>query len=281
MMPAEYEVIKSFNNNVVLAEHQGTEKILIKKGLGFGAKPGDRIPADTDFERVFVIENPETSQQFKQLIAEVDGRLVGVCEEILHMISSATGEPFDEEFHVRLTDHIAFTVFRLQNNDQIVNPFMIEIETLYPQELALAKEAIKMLEQAFDLQIPEDEAGFIALHIHSLKTKDQLSNTVKYAYICNSALEIIEDELGMAVDRKSLDYARFASHIRYAVERIIKGKPIKNELLPAIKKTYKESYRLARLVGKMMEEELYAEVPPEELGYLTLHIERLKNALDN
>ena len=31
-MPTEYAVIKSFNNNVVLAEHQGTEKILIKKG---------------------------------------------------------------------------------------------------------------------------------------------------------------------------------------------------------------------------------------------------------
>lgn len=280
-MPAEYAVIKPFNNNVVLAKHQGTEKILIKKGIGFSAKPGDRIPADTDFERVFVIENPETSQRFKQIVAENDARLVGVCEEILHMISSATGEPLDEELHVRLTDHIAFTVFRLQNNDQIENPFMIEIETLYPQELALAKEAIKMLEKALNLQIPEDEAGFIALHIHSLKTRDKLSNSVKYAYICNSALEIIEDELGIAVDRKSLDYARFASHIRYAVERIIKGNPIKNELLPAIKKTYKDSYRLAQLVGKMMEEELYAEVPQEELGYLTLHIERLKNALDN
>ena len=127
----------------------------------------------------------------------------------------------------------------------------------------------------------EEEAGFIALHIHSLKTKDKLSNTVKYAYICNSALEIIEDELAIEVDRKSLDYARFASHIRYAVERIIKGKPIKNELLPAIKRTYKDSYRMAKMVGKMMAEELYADVPQEELGYLTLHIERLKNALDN
>jgi len=87
--------------------------------------------------------------------------------------------------------------------------------------------------------------------------------------------------LAIEVDRKSLDYARFASHIRYAVERIIKGKPIKNELLPAIKRTYKDSYRMAKMVGKMMAEELYADVPQEELGYLTLHIERLKNALDN
>ena len=281
ILPADYAVIKAFNNNVVLAKHQGIEKILIKKGIGFGAKAEDRIPSDTNFERVFVIENPEINQRFKQLINRIDNRLVGTCEEILHLISSATGELLDEEMHVRLTDHIAFTVFRLQNNDQIENPFMIEIETLYRKELEIAKEAIKLLEKALKLQIPEEEAGFIALHIHSLKTKDQLSNTVKYAYICNSALEIIEDELEIEIDRKSIDYARFASHIRYAVERILKQIAIKNELLPVIKKTYKGSYRLAKQVGKMMEEELYATVPEEEVGYLTLHIERLKNALDN
>ncbi len=280
-MLVEYEVIKPFNNNVVLAKNLGTEKILIKKGIGFSAKAGDRIPAHTDFERVFVIENPETSVKFNQLITRIDHRLVGICEEVLHLICSAIGEKLDEEMHIRLTDHIAFTVFRLQKNDKIDNPFMIEIETLYSKEMEIARQAIELLEKALDLYIPEEEAGFIALHIHSLKSKDKLSNTIKYAYICNSAIEIIEDELKIEIDRKSIDYARFASHIRYAVERILKNISIKNDLLSAIKKTYKDSYRLAKVVGKMMAEELYESIPQEEIGYLALHIERLKNAIDN
>ena len=280
-MLVEYEVIKPFNNNVVLAKNLGTEKILIKKGIGFSAKAGDRIPVHTDFERVFVIENPETSVKFNQLITRIDHRLVGICEEVLHLICSATGEKLDEEMHIRLTDHIAFTVFRLQKNDKIDNPFMIEIETLYSKEMEIARQAIELLEKALDLYIPEEEAGFIALHIHSLKSKDKLSNTIKYAYICNSAIEIIEDELKIEIDRKSIDYARFASHIRYAVERILKNISIKNDLLSAIKKTYKDSYRLAKVVGKMMAEELYESIPQEEIGYLALHIERLKNAIDN
>ncbi len=150
------------------------------------------------------------------------------------------------------------------------------IETLYEKEVEIAEQAIELLEEALGIRIPHEEAGFIALHIHSLKTKDGLSNTVKYVYICNSAAEVIEDELGIEIDRKSIDYARFASHVRYAVERILKKVEIKNELLPAIRKTYKHSYGLARLVGKMMEQELYESVPDEEIGYLTLHIERLK-----
>ncbi len=275
-MPADYDVIKVFNNNVVLANHLGTEKVLIKKGIGFSNKAGDKIPADTEFERIFAIENPEIGSKFNQLINRVDHELIGICEEILHMICEETGEKLDEEIHIRLTDHIAFTVFRIQNDDKIDNPFMVEIETLYEKEVEIAEQAIELLEETLGIRIPHEEAGFIALHIHSLKTKDSLSNTVKYVYICNSAAEVIEDELGIEIDRKSIDYARFASHIRYAVERILKKVEIKNELLPAIRKTYKHSYRLARLVGRMMEQELYASVPDEEIGYLTLHIERLK-----
>jgi transcriptional antiterminator len=275
-LPADYDVIKVFNNNVVLANHLGTEKVLIKKGIGFSNKAGDKIPADTEFERIFAIENPEIGSKFNQLINRVDHELIGICEEILHMICEETGEKLDEEIHIRLTDHIAFTVFRIQNDDKIDNPFMVEIETLYEKEVEIAEQAIELLEETLGIRIPHEEAGFIALHIHSLKTKDSLSNTVKYVYICNSAAEVIEDELGIEIDRKSIDYARFASHIRYAVERILKKVEIKNELLPAIRKTYKHSYRLARLVGRMMEQELYASVPDEEIGYLTLHIERLK-----
>ena len=277
----DYEIIKPFNNNVVLAKQHGTEKILIKKGIGFSAKAGDRIPVETDFERVFVIENPETSRKFNQLISGIDHQLVGLCEEVLHLICSATGENLDEEMHIRLTDHIAFTVFRLQKNDRIDNPFLIEIETLYSKEMNIAREAIAILEKALGLRIPDEEAGFIALHIHSLKSKDQLSNTIKYAYICNSALEIIEDELGIEIDRRSIDYARFASHVRYAVERILKNIAIKNDLLPSIRKIYKDSFGLAKTVAAMMEEELYAKVPEAEVGYLAMHIERLKNAIDS
>jgi transcriptional antiterminator len=280
-LSGDYEIIKTFNNNVVMAKQHGIEKILIKKGIGFSAKAGDRIPVNTEFERVFIIENPETSLKFNQLISGIDQQLVGICEEVLHLICSATGEKPSEEMHIRLTDHIAFTVLRLQKNDLIENPFLVEIETLYRKEMEIAREAVALMEKELGLSIPEEEAGFIALHIHSLRSKDKLSNTIKYAYICNSALEIIEDELGIEIDRRSIDYARFTSHVRFAVERILKNISIKNDLLPAIKKTYKDSFRLAIAVATMMEKELYTAVPEGEVGYLAMHIERLKNAIDS
>lgn len=278
MMNAGYEVIKVFNNNVVLVKHGDKEKILIRKGIGFGKSKGTVIDDSIVPERIFSIESNETSSKFNQLVTRVDDSIVGICEEIIHMISSEVKEPLDDGIHIRLIDHIAFALHRIKSNDIITNPFTIEIETLYPREMEIARKAIKMLKEGTGVDIPEDEVGFVALHIHSARNRGKLSNTIKYAYLSNALVELIEDELGICIDRKSIDYARFVSHIRFALERIIKKVPIKNELLRSIKRTYVSSYKLAKKAAALIEEELNIKVSNEERGYLAMHIERLKNA---
>lgn len=278
MQIEEYDVIKILNNNVILTRHGGKEKIVIKKSLGYGKKKGDIIDPNTRFEKVFILEDSETSDKFNQLTARIDGNIVGLCEEILCMVENEIKKPLDEEIHIRLIDHIAFTLYRIKQNDRITNPFVAEIETLYPVEMVLAEKAVRVLEHRIGISIPDDEIGFIALHIHSAVNKGKLSNTIKYAYIANSAVEIIEDELEIEIQRNSIDYTRFISHIRFAVERIIKGIPLKNDLLNPIKKTYKSSYKIAKKIGKVISDELYKKISDEEIGYITMHIERLKNA---
>jgi len=277
MPPEDYEVLKVFNNNVILVMNIDKEKIVIKKGIGFNKIAGSIIAKDTNFEKVFTIESSEVASKFNQLVTRVDDSIVGLCEEIISMISSEIKEPLDEGIHIRLIDHIAFTLHRIKNNDMITNPFTVEIETLYPKEMEISIKAIAILENSTGLDIPDDEAGFIALHIHSAKNKGKLSNSIKYAYLCNTLVDFIEDELGIAIDRKSIDYARFISHIRFALERIIKKIPIKNELLSSIKRKCTDSYTIAKKVAKIIEEELTIKVSDEEKGYIAMHIERIRN----
>src|SRR5690554_549488 len=137
-MMKNYKIIKIFNNNVVLALHDGIEKVLIRKGIGYSRRPGEIVDGNTKLERVFIIENPETSSMFNQLITRVDRELIGLCEEIFHFISTKTGGAFTAEKHLRLLDHIAFTVERLKKKDEIINPFLVEIETLYSKEIEIA-----------------------------------------------------------------------------------------------------------------------------------------------
>jgi transcriptional antiterminator len=275
----DYVLLKVFNNNVILTQHAGKEKIVIKQGIGFGKRPGAIIDKEIKFDKVFTLENTEIRDRFKQLMQDVDDNIIGICEEIIYMIDSEIGAPLDEEVHIRITDHIAFTIYRLKRNDEIKNPFIVEIETLYPEEMRLAKKAINMLEKALEISIAEDEIGFIALHIHSARGRGKVSNTLKYAYLTNSIAVMIEDELGMAVDRRSIDYARLVSHIRFALERMVNDIPMKNDLLPSIKKIYKTSFKLAKKIAVFIEGEIEnVKVSEEEMGYLAMHIERIKNA---
>ncbi len=81
----------------------------------------------------------------------------------------------------------------------------------------------------------------------------------------------------MEIDKTSLDYARFLTHIRFAIERLINQNPIENRLLKSIKREYKEAYKVSLKVGKLIEETLNLPVAPDEIGYIAAHIAKLQN----
>lgn len=275
---SNYEVIKVFNNNVLLVKQDDVEKILFYKGIGFGKHTGDIIPLETTIDKIFVIENKDNYKNFKELISHTDGKIVGLCEEVISMISDDLREPLNEKIHVSLTDHISYTIIRLMNNDEIENPFLVETETLYKKEFEIARKAVNMLEDRLNIMIPDGEIGFITLHIHSARNQGKLSNTLKYTFLCNTIIEFVEDELDIEIDKQSLDYARFLTHIRFAIERILNEAPIKNDLLPTIKKQYAASYKLAEKVSKIIEDELYLKVVEDETAYISIHIEKFMNS---
>ncbi|MCE5285526.1 MAG: PRD domain-containing protein [Pelosinus sp.] len=278
MKNSDYRVIKAFNNSVVLALEENKERILIAKGIGFGKKTGDIIKHDTPFEKVFTIDDAENSGRFRQLLKQVSDDIFILCENIIHMVSSELGEELDEKIHINLVDHIAFMIKRVSNGDEIVNPFQIEVAILYKREFELAEKAVAILEDSTKLQIPDGEIGFIAMHIHSARNNGKLSQTIKSAFLSNSIIELIEENTNTEIDRQSLDYARFITHVRFTVERLMSNAPIKNELLDAIKEKYRDSYALAEKIGQIIASELAIKaVPEDELGYLAIHIEKLRN----
>lgn len=273
----DWSVIKAFNNNIVLATNNESEKILFSKGIGFNKKLGDIIKSDTLVEKIFTIEDEKNKNNFKELVNRNNEAFLALCEEIIRDISDKLGEELSENIHVGLIDHIDFAVKRLKSKEEIQNPFISEIQTLYNLEFELAKQASLRLEKELGVEIPDGEVGFIALHIHSARKNGKLSNTMKYSFINNSIIEFIEEELNLKIDRKSLDYARFITHVRFACERIVSNKTIKNELKDTIKRRYKQSYKLAKEAAKVIEDQLEAEVTIDEVAYLAIHIERLKN----
>lgn len=275
------KVIKVFNNNIVLVKENGNEKILFQKGIGFGKKFGEVIQEGTEIEKIFSIQDEENKKNFNNLLERVDEEFIAICEEAIFEIQKNIEEQLNENIHIGLIDHLSFAIERLKKNEEIINPFLVEIQTLYSEEYSLAKLVAKKVSNFTKVNIPDGEIGFIALHIHSARSYGKISNTMKYNYLTSTIVEYIEDKLNLQIDKKSLDYARFLTHIRFAIERVLSGKSIKNDLVKEIKEKYIESYEVARGAAQILANELMKSISVDEVAYLAMHIQRFKTSIEN
>ena len=274
------KVVKSFNNNILLVKENGKEKILFQKGIGFGRRPGDLIEKGIVVEKVFIIEDEDNQRNFNEILDRVDSKLIVLVEELIAEITDELGEELNENIHVGLTDHLFYAIRRLEDNEEIQNPFLVEIETLYGREFSMACRLANRIKEELGVERPEGEKGFIALHIHSARNNGKLSNTIKYSFLSNSIIEHVEKRLEIKIDRKSLDYARFLTHIRFAIERIITNSPTKNDLIDVIKVKYRLSYKIARETKDIICKALdINSVSEDEVAYLAMYIERFRVAI--
>ena len=215
-------------------------------------------------------------------MGRVDTKLIALVEEVIAEITDELGEVLNENIHIGLVDHLFYAIKRLEDNEEIQNPFLVEIETLYGREFSMTSRLASRIKEELGVDIPEGEKGFIALHIHSARNNGKLSNTIKYSFLSNSIIEHVEDRLNIEIDRKSLDYARFLTHIRFAIERIITGTPIKNDLIDVIKEKYQLSYKIAEETKLIICKVLTIDnVPEDEVAYLAMHIERFRVSIVN
>lgn len=274
------KVVKSFNNNILLVRENGKEKILFEKGIGFGKKPGEIVNKGTVVEKVFIIEDKDNQRNFNEILNRVDTKLIALVEEVIAEITDELGEELNENIHIGLVDHLFYAIRRLEDNEEIQNPFLVEIETLYGREFSMACRLANRIKDELGVNMPEGEKGFIALHIHSARNNGKLSNTIKYSFLSNSIIEHVEDRLKIIIDRRSLDYARFLTHIRFAIERIITNSPIKNDLIDVIKSKYRLSYKIAEETRTIICKVLNINnVSEDEVAYLAMNIERFRASI--
>lgn len=271
------QVAKVLNNNVIIADHPvHREVVVIGKGIGFNRKAKDMIPLSAA-EKMFILTKPEEQEQYKQLVPQVDEKLIEAIHDIIQHASASGNGPLNEHIHIALTDHIAFAIKRHAQGLYIHNPFLFETRELYPEEYRMAEYAVKTIQNRIGVDLGEDEIGFIALHFHGALTNQHISEVRKHSQLLSDLVGVVEDKLDYAIPKDSLDYSRLITHLRFALERVRRGETVieAGSLDSLLKQEYPELYSLAWTLTKMMENRLKKPVYPAEAGYLTIHLQRL------
>ncbi|WP_082234838.1 glucose PTS transporter transcription antiterminator GlcT [Halobacillus massiliensis] len=278
-MSEQLMIDKILNNNVLIAKHPAyREVVLIGKGIGFGKKRGEPISFNKA-DKTFLLKNETEKEQYVSLIPHIEEGFIGLMNDILHHIENRMGQELNEHIHVALTDHLAFAIKRTKKNLQFTNPFLPEIESLYPKEYQIAMEVVTMVYDKTGVEFPEGEVGFIALHIHSAVTDKTLRELNRHNQLITNLVNIVEEAMEVTIDRHSVDYHRLVQHLHRAIDRVYQGENIGDEIRLAnmLKEEYPTCYNLAWKLIKVMQKQLNKPVDESEAIYLTIHLQRLTN----
>lgn len=271
------KIIKVLNNNaVIVIDVQQQEQIAIGAGVGFEKSKNDIINANK-IEKLFVLNENEKLQQ---LLLRIPEEYFTLSKEIITHAEEQLDTELNDHILLALTDHISFAVEREKQEIHLKNKLLQEIKILYKSEFEIGLWALRHIKDKIQVEMPADEAAFIALHIHTMKIKGgDLHETVRQTAIIRDMVETIKDYLQITIEEADISYERLITHLRFALTRSNQYSvhSMDEEMLQMIKRKFKKSFRCALEVSKKLSRTHGIDLPEEELGYITLHIERLRH----
>lgn len=273
------KIIKVLNNSLVLAAGQNGEEIIVMgKGIGFNGKVGEELQEDK-IEKVFVVKNEEKAKEYAALIEESSKECLEIVQIILQKAERDLGIQFNEQLFMMLVDHISFAVTRCKEGIIIQNRLLSQVKKLYPKEFELGKEAVKLINEKLNVNLPEEEAGNIAFHLVNAKSDEMsMENTLLTVKLIKDIVAIIQYHFSIIIDEESLSYSRFITHLEFFIQRLLEGKMMGKKddfILQQVMMKYPKEYECALLIKEYVKGQMGKVIESDELLYLTIHITRI------
>ncbi len=199
------QISKILNNNAaVVLDGQGREKIVMGKGICFKKKTGSAIDPEA-VDKTFFLSAEEASHKFQVLIKDIPMEHIAIGEEIIAQAKKELGKDLNDMIYISLIDHVHTSIIRFLDGITVKNVLLWDIRRFYKEEFAIGQWALAQIKEQLKIELPEDEAGFIALHLanaqmdtstmHNMyeitKVMQEILNIVKYHF----HVEFREEEL--------------------------------------------------------------------------------------
>ena len=267
------KILKVINNNVVSAcDDKGKEIVVMGKGLGFGKKNGD-ILDESKIEKKFSMPD-ESVSRLEEILKDIPYEYAQVANRIIAMAKEKFDMKLSKIIYITLTDHLNFAITRFKKGIKVENALLWEIKRFYQKEFEAGKEALEIIKKAISIL-----AGFFAIHILNAQIDADMMQTINIPGITKDIVNIVGYTFGRELDRESLYYERFITHLKHFLARVVKnetyGEDANDRLAIMVKDEFPKSYRCALRIRDYLKVSKKYNVSLEEISYLTIHIQRL------
>lgn len=275
------EVEKVFNNNVILAKDQDQEVVLIGKGIGFGKKPGNPVTVTAQID-VYRPAAANWVKNFQEAVTAIPPEYFEVASQIIKTAAAQLQTTFNSYLLIALADHIQFAIYRHHHGMDIKNELLWEIKRIYPREYAVGEEALRLVNDQFDVTLLPDEAGFMAMKFVENSMQGSTDRTTReMTKLINGMLDVIQYQLKMTLDSDSLSFQRLLVHLRFFAQRTVMRLADPNAsteddfLFDHLAQKYPTAFACAQKVVTFVTKSTGHPVAQGEQVYLTVHIQRL------
>ncbi|WP_312829267.1 BglG family transcription antiterminator LicT, partial [Pantoea anthophila] len=214
------KIAKVLNNNVVVVQdEQGREQVVMGRGLAFQKRVGDSLDT-AQIEKVFALQSDLLVRRLEELLNQIPAEVMTTCDRIINLAAQRLGK-LQESLYITLTDHCFFAIERQKKGLAIKNVLLWDIRRLYPREFELGQEARAIIARRLNVELPEDEAGFIALHLVTAQLNNEMPEVMDVTRVMQDVLQLVKYQLQLDYDESSLSYQRFVTHLKFFAQRML------------------------------------------------------------
>jgi mannitol operon transcriptional antiterminator len=153
------------NPNTLFSKLPYEEKLLLIMHI-----KGTKLSESDSYNRISMIEDIKIIQLVKEFIQRMEN------ETGLYLTDN-------EKLLVSLVKHLRPAIYRMKMDLDIINPLLDEIKTMYPKLFQSVKESVSLIELKEKIKVPDDEVGYLAIHIGAIIQKEYRDVVKKYQIV--------------------------------------------------------------------------------------------------
>ena len=213
----DMEILRVFNNNVVLATDAAGEKIITGRGIGFKARPGQSVDS-SKVVRIFVPAEGRDPDHIATMLTEIPLAHITLVTDAVTAAGLPESMTKNASLLVALADHIGFAIMRAANGQRADYPLLAEVSQLYSEEYAQAQAILSHINRALNdrriAPLPRSEAVAITLHlVNAGFATGDLSFTYTMTGVLQQLLTIIESDFDITLEPETVNVGRFITHL--------------------------------------------------------------------
>ncbi|PAV31278.1 transcriptional antiterminator [Virgibacillus profundi] len=209
-----------------------------------------------------------------RLLGLVNPENLNVIEKRVELVREELPHELADSAYIGLVVHLSLAIERLQKGDKITFDKVYMKQIQGTKEFEIASNMIKDLEVSLSMDIPDDEIGYITMHLMGAKLRINQhylmeDSSLDIAYKARELIQYVSTQLDTDLSDDAPLLNDLVAHLKPTIYRLKQDMNIKNPLIEEITRDYSDLFYLIRKGVRDLFPDM--EFPDDEIGYLVLH----------